>query len=112
LVSGLEGRDGVIAQSFFSVYGPFLAEHASSRTHEKLPSIVERLLAKEQWSGVAWFVDLAKAHEDVLDRSEREDGFTNLEEKASARAEAYDDKSQPPAELLGLLALLRAGDEA
>ena len=55
----LEGRDGSVSPGLVATYGDFLAEEATFRTHPKLPNVIERLVAHEQWPEVEWIVAVA-----------------------------------------------------
>lgn len=99
----LEGRDGQVGPHLLQTYGDFLAEEAGFRSHQKLPNVVERFLAREDWSFVGWFVDLARKHDDALDEKGRREEMQHLREKVGEKLDAAG--SSAPVELIQLAEL-------
>jgi predicted Fe-Mo cluster-binding NifX family protein len=96
----LEGRDGQVGPQLFATYGEFLSNEAGFRSHPKLPNVLERFLARDEWSVVAWFVELARQHPDALDGGGRHDEMQHLQEKVAEKLEAAGES--PPTELVEL----------
>ena len=104
LCASLEGKDGQIGTGVFSTYGPFLGGEEGFRKHEKLPNIVERLVAHDDLGAIEWFVELATSHPDTFAPEGREAEIGNLSRKVSEKLlEAGEDASE---ELTGLASLL------
>jgi hypothetical protein len=88
----------------FPTYGEFLAGEPAFRTHSKLPNVVERFVARDQWEIVRWFVELAETHPDTLDAANRQDEMENLRANVAERlASAGDDAPEPLRDLAALL---------
>jgi hypothetical protein len=104
LCAELEGRDGQVGPQLFPTYGEFLAGEPAFRTHSKLPNVVERFVARDQWEIVRWFVELAETHPDTLDAANRQDEMENLRANVAERlASAGDDAPEPLRDLAALL---------
>ena len=106
IISSLESKDGDIPAAFFDTYGRFLDEHSDSRTHKVLPNVVARLVARDNWYGVMWFLNLANSHSEAQDEVGREPEFAYLREKVVDKTREYEDATAPPA-LKELCVLLR-----
>jgi KAP family P-loop domain len=105
LCAWLEGRDGQVGSSLFSVYGDFLASEASFRRHTKLPNVIERLVARENWDAVAWFVRIAQNHADAVANDGRVAETEHLARKVSEKLNEY--AANAPQALTDLDALLQ-----
>ena len=110
LCANLEGKEGAeISDTFFEVYGAFLSRQREFRIHQKLPNVVERLVAGDRWEALKWFVGVAQEHDDTLNRDKRGAAFDVLRRKSIERVKAEGDVKPVP--LLDLLQLL-GGDSA
>ncbi|WP_160291820.1 P-loop NTPase fold protein [Acidithrix ferrooxidans] len=110
LCANLEGKEGAeISDKFFEVYGAFLSGQRLFRIHEKLPNVVERLVAGDRWEALKWFVGVAQKHGDTLNRDNRGAAFDVLRRKSIERVDAEGDATPVP--LTDLLKLL-GGDSA
>lgn len=96
----LEGRDGQVGQHLCQTYGDFLAGEAAFRSHAKLPNVIERFLAREQWSVVGWFVGLSRKHPDALDEGGRQEEMQHLRDQVRDKLAAASDSA--PEELVQL----------
>jgi len=92
-----------IGAGVFKTYGNFLGEEAAFRTHEKLPRVVERLVAYDDWEAVGWVADLGERHPDTLHRDQ---GDTNMEYLTGKVAAKLQEASDAPAPELSRLAAL------
>jgi hypothetical protein len=101
LCAGLEGRDGEVGPKLFPTYGSFLAGEAAFRAHSKLPNVIERFLAHDQWD---WFVEVGSSHPDTLDPAHRQDEMQHLSDTVAERLASAGD--EPPEALTGLASLL------
>jgi hypothetical protein len=99
----LEGLGGSIPASLFTTYGEFLGGEAGFRTHEKLPNVIDRLVANDDWTAVEWFVGVARKHPDAVKRDGREDYLDHLRASVSARLDNGQDQPDILHELSQLL---------
>jgi hypothetical protein len=106
----LEGRDGQVGPALFTTYGDFLGSEPAFRTHSKLPNVVERFVARDQWPVVAWFVELAKREPESLDDKGRADEMEHLRATVSEKLRLAGDSA--PEELKQLAALFGLSVEA
>lgn len=102
----LEGRDGTVDSALFATYGDFLASERAFRTHKTLPNVVARLVARDEWGGVDWFVETANAHRDALQLKNRRAGLEHLRNKVAEKLAEFENEEPPEAlsrlsELLG-----------
>jgi hypothetical protein len=104
LCAELEGRDGQVGPELFPTYGEFLGGETGFRSHPKLPNVVERFVARDQWPVVAWFVQLAEREEDALNETGRRDEMNHLREAVAERLRSTGDEA--PEELKELGGLL------
>jgi energy-coupling factor transporter ATP-binding protein EcfA2 len=104
LCAGLEVLDGEINIAFFNVYGEFLTSEEQFRTHSKVPNVIQRLLERDNWESVGWFVKLAKTSRDTLATQGREEAFLSLTRKAFERLEAMGEDA--PSQLKDMVELL------
>jgi hypothetical protein len=80
LCAELEGRDGQVGPELFPTYGEFLGGEKGFRSHPKLPNVIERFVARDQWPVVAWFVELAERENDAFNETGRRDEMNHLRE--------------------------------
>jgi hypothetical protein len=103
LCAELEGSDGQVGSALLLTYGDFLGAESAFRTHSKLPNVIERLVARDQWTDVGWFVDLAKREPDALDEKGRADEMAHLRESVGEKVRTLG--SEAPEELKQLAGL-------
>ena len=106
LCAELEGRDGQIGAALFTTYGPFLAGEKAFRTHAKLPNVVERLVAHDNWDAVQWVADVAEQHSDMLEPDGRENEIAHLADRVKEKLEEFGEDNEPPDALRKLSDLL------
>jgi hypothetical protein len=104
LCAWLEGRDGDVGQGFIPTYGAFLGNEKSFRTHEKLPNFVGRLIARDAWTEVLWFVELAEGHPDTIQVKNRRDEIEQLTRTVKEKLASFEE--DPPEALVRLSRLL------
>jgi hypothetical protein len=97
----LEGRDGQVGPELFLTYGEFFAGETAFRTHPKLPNVLERFVARDQWDVVAWFVDIAQRYEDTLGSGGREEEMAHLKDSVAERLASAGDESPESLRELG-----------
>lgn len=85
LCAELEGRDGQVGPELFPTYGDFLGGEPAFRTHSKLPNVIERFVARDQWPVVAWFVELAKREPDAINDKGRQEEIEHLRETVAEK---------------------------
>jgi hypothetical protein len=105
LCAGLGSHDAAVGEGLFTTYGAFLAGERLFRTHPKLPSFLERLVAHDDWPAIQWMAELGEQHRDAFQPKGREQEMTNLATRVMARVEAFGDEPTPDA-LTRLQALL------
>jgi hypothetical protein len=106
LCAELEGLDSAVGPHLFPVYGATLANESTFRTHQKLPNIVERLIAHDDWNSVGWAAELAAANPDTLAAEGRSEEIQHLTHRVRERLEELGDDAPDEltrlAEQLGL----------
>jgi hypothetical protein len=106
LCAELEGRAGQVSLSLLATYGDFLGDESAFRTHEKLPNVIERLVANEAWEAVEWFVNVATKHHDAVSEAGRQAELQHLRSRVAEKATALGAGSPTPlldlADLLGV----------
>jgi hypothetical protein len=110
LCAELEGRDGQVGPGLFPTYGDFLGDEPAFRTHAKLPNVIERFVARDQWPVVSWFVGLANRERDALDDKGRADEMEHLKETVADKIRLAGEAA--PEELRQLGALFGLSVEA
>jgi len=106
LCAELEGRDGQVGPELFPTYGEFLGGETGFRSHSKLPNVIERFVARDQWGIVSWFVELAKREPEAVAPAGRLDEMEHLKESVAEKLRTVGDEA--PEELKQLAALLEA----
>lgn len=95
LCAELEGVDHALGRALFTTYGDFLAAEKTFRTHAKLPNVVDRLVAHEDWASIDWLVGLGKSKKDTFDAAGRDAEMRHLRDRVeSRRTELGDDCPQ------------------
>jgi hypothetical protein len=91
--------------ALFTTYGDFLASERQFRVHQKLPNFIERLVAQNDWNGVQWIVDTARAHRDTVEHAKKwESELEHLRNKVNEKlAELGDEAPEVLGDLAGLL---------
>jgi hypothetical protein len=91
LCAGLEGLGGNFDFAFLQVFGEYLVGEASFRKHEKLPNVIEQLVANDKWDQLEWFADLVEQHPDSVSPVGRTVEIDALRAKSTEKANGLDE---------------------
>ena len=87
----------------FPTYGDFLGGDTAFRSHPKLPNVIERFVARDQWPIVGWFAQLATREPDAVDETGRRDEMEHLRQSVGERLGARGDEAPDELKRLGHL---------
>jgi hypothetical protein len=95
LCARLEARDGNFDLAFLSTYGDFLNNEASFREHQKLPNVIDTVVAHDRWDLLAWFVEMIDAHPDAAAETNRKAELDHLRTRVAEKMEGLGDSPEP-----------------